>query len=201
MLDDRLYARRTTPLSHAAAATSALPGGVRVRPLPPAARFSLRTRQVAGLPAEVAGFRLDQAINRVSGNGERWSARLGPDEWLLGAPEADADQLAGEIGAALASRPHALVAVSHRNVAIEVSGRGAADALNAGCPLDLSDAAFPAGTATRTLLGKCEIVLIRAGSGPTYQVEVWRSFATYAHGFLVEAAHGLGSDGLGANAA
>lgn len=193
MLDDRLYARRTTPLSPTAAAP-ALPGGVRVRPLVPTARFSLRVRPGAGLPAQAAGFRLDQAINRVVQGGERWSARLGPDEWLIGAPEAEADEIAGQIASALGDRPHALVAVSHRNVAIEISGRGAADALNAGCPLDLSDRAFPGGTATRTLLGKCEIVLIRAGAEPVYRVEVWRSFATYAHGFLIEAAHGLGAD-------
>jgi len=31
-------------------------------------------------------------------------------------------------------------------------------AINGGCALDLSTVAFPAGTATRTLLGKAEIV-------------------------------------------
>jgi sarcosine oxidase subunit gamma len=69
-----------------------------------------------------------------------------------------------------------------------VSGRHAAEVLNSGCPLDLAEAAFPAGTATRTLLGKAEIVLMRLDDGPTYRVECWRSFAQYVHGFLLEAA-------------
>lgn len=188
MLDDSLYARRVSPLDGATKPAS-LPGGVSVRQLKPEARFSLRIK--AGGPSEVAGFALDQRINSIVFRGGRWSARLGPDEWLIGGPEADAQLIADEVEAALKDRPHSLVSVSHRNVSLEISGANAAIALNAGCPLDLSDAAFPAGSATRTLLGKCEIVLIRAGAEPSYRVEVWRSFATYAHGFLIEAAHGL----------
>ena len=92
----------------------------------------------------------------------------------------------------MSNAAHALIDVSHRNVAFEIAGPRAAAALNAGCPLDLHETAFPPGTATRTLLGKAEIVLIRPGSQPVYRVECWRSFATYVHGFLLEAAHGLG---------
>lgn len=188
MLDDSLFARRVKPLD-GAALPDALPGGVRVRPLAPEAKFSLRLRRDA--PAEAAGFRLDQKINGYVRNGARWSARLGPDEWLIGAPEAEGSEVADAIAAAIGERPYSLVDVSHRNVAIEIAGEDAAVALNAGVPIDLSDAAFPAGSATRTLLGKCEIVLVRAGAEPTYHVEVWRSFATYAHGFLNEAVFGL----------
>ena len=91
----------------------------------------------------------------------------------------------------LAGLPHSLVNVSHRNVGIDVSGRQAAAVLNAGCPLDLSESAFPPGSATRTLLGKSEIVLIRASAAPLYRVECWRSFSTYVHGLLNEAVFGV----------
>ena len=57
--------------------------------------------------------------------------------------------------------PHALVDVSHRQGAIELSGRGAARLLNAGVPLDLDLSAFPVGMVARTLLTKAEIVLWR----------------------------------------
>ena len=60
-------------------------------------------------------------------------------------------------------------------------------ALSAGCPLDLSDGAFPVGMATRTMLAKCEIVLWRRDP-QRYHVEIWRSFADYAANFLAEAA-------------
>lgn len=185
MLEARYQARRAAPLAAAPAAAFA---EVSVRPLPAAARFSLR---VAAAPGD-AGLGLDLAINRLRAGAGRFFARLGPDEWLIGGPEAEADLLQQEIEKALAGRFFALVDVSHRNVAIEVSGPLAAEALNAGCPLDLSDAAFPAGTATRTLLGKAEIVLMRAGDEPVFRVECWRSFAPYVHGLLVEAARTAG---------
>jgi sarcosine oxidase, subunit gamma len=129
----------------------------------------------------------------VRGDDRRWIARLGPDEWLIGSDEAEADHLPAAIAADLGERAHAIVDVSHRNVGIDVSGPLAAAVLNAGCPLDLGEAAFPAGSATRTLFGKAEIVLIRrAGAAPRYRVECWRSFATYVHGLLTEASLGVG---------
>lgn len=143
-------------------------------------------RRVASRFDLVAGLALP--INRCVTAGDRTVARLGPDEWLLTGPEADTEAMAAEIGAALAGRFHALIDVSHRNVALEVSGPGAADILNSGCPLDLHPSAFPPGSGTRTLLGKAEIVLLRPGEAPVFRVECWRSFATYVHGFLTEAA-------------
>jgi sarcosine oxidase subunit gamma len=67
----------------------------------------------------------------------------------------------------------------------------AATVLNTGCPLDLSQAAFPAGTATRTLVGKCEVILARTDERPAFEVECGRSFAHYLSDFLLEAARGL----------
>ncbi|ABY32113.1 sarcosine oxidase subunit gamma [Methylorubrum extorquens] len=190
MLETRYRAARALPLgalSRSAPASS----GVSVRPAGAEARFSLRARLAAGAAPKVAGLALDAPINTVGTDGEVWLARLGPDEWLVGGPEADADLLQGRIHEALAGLPHSLVDVSHRNVGIDVSGRQAAAVLNAGCPLDLSEAAFPPGSATRTLLGKSEIVLIRATAAPLYRVECWRSFSTYVHGFLNEAVFGV----------
>ena len=60
--------------------------------------------------------------------------------------------------------------------------------INAGCPLDLSPAAFPAGAATRTLLGKAEIILSRSDDAPAFEIECGRSFAAYVRDFLFVAA-------------
>ena len=95
--------------------------------------------------------------------------RLGPDEWLLSGPLSEAAQIAGDVEAALRGLHHALVDVGHARVALSVSGPRAADAINSGCALDLSPAAFPAGTATRTLLGKAEIVLATMGRGAGFR--------------------------------
>ncbi|MCX5577901.1 sarcosine oxidase subunit gamma [Kaistia terrae] len=171
-----------------ALAATASAGTPEIAPLPDAARFALRLRPaLASEMGAVAGFPLDLAINSAS-SGPRRSIRLGPDEWLLIGDAAEAEAIAAEIAQAFGERFHALVEISHRNVGIAVRGAHAADVLNAGCPLDLAAAAFPTGFATRTLLGKAEIVLIREDDAPTYRVECWRSFAPYVHGFLLEAA-------------
>ena len=192
MLEARYRTARALPL-----ARTALPEGQRsgilIQPAVAEGRFSLRVRDPG---AAAGGLPLDRPINTLAGDDRCWIARLGPDEWLIGTAEAEADHRAAAVAADLAGRAHALVDVSHRNVGIDVSGARAAVALNAGCPLDLGEAAFPAGSATRTLLGKAEIVLIRRpGDVPRYRVECWRSFATYVHGFLTEAALGAGPEG------
>ena len=162
---------------------------ISVAPLAASARFALRlAAQDAVAVGAAAGLRLDMPINRCVAADGRIAARLGPDEWLILGPEKAADAMSASIAAALAGRFHALVDIGHRNVAIAVAGAQARAVLNGGCPLDLDDAAFPPGTATRTLLGKAEIVLLRPGAEPIYRVECWRSFAPYVLGFLQDVA-------------
>ncbi|MDE1570617.1 sarcosine oxidase subunit gamma [Aquabacter sp. P-9] len=166
----------------------ALLAAASIAPLPPAARYVLRLDPTrAASIGSAGGFDLSGPINSCRSTDTGLAARLGPDEWLLIAR--DADEAAGRaVAGALAGTHHSLVEAGHRNVGIAVAGAQAATVLNAGCALDLSDAAFPAGSATRTLLGKAEIVLLRPGTEHIYRVECWRSFATYVHGFLTEAA-------------
>lgn len=158
-------------------------------PLPASARFSLRfrTKDAAAVNA-AAALGIDTPINTCVVSSARTLARLGPDEWLLLCPEAQGAVLQQDIDMALAGRAYSLVDIGHRNVAISVEGEHARSILNAGCPLDLRDRSFPPGSATRTLLGKAEIVLLRPGIDQIYRVECWRSFAPYVHAFLREAA-------------
>jgi sarcosine oxidase, subunit gamma len=189
MLETRHAARRGPALDGPGPAPAGDASAVTLRLLPPDARFSLRVDPSAAASlGVVAGFPLGMGINRHAVSGGRRAARVGPDEWLLLAPEADADLIGSEIAKALGTTFHALVDIGHRHVAFAISGRRAADALNAGCPLDLAAASFPTGSATRTLLGKAEIVLLRLDDAPTFRVECWRSFAPYVHAFLSEAA-------------
>jgi sarcosine oxidase subunit gamma len=159
--------------------------------LPPRARSALRI-DPAHLPTNgrVAGFTLDMPINRWATSAAGTAARLGPNEWLLRGPESNTERIAHDVEASLAGRHYSLVDIGHRQVAFAVSGAGAADVINCGCPLDLSPAAFPAGAATRTLLGKCEIVLVRTND-QAFEIECGRSYAAYVADFLTEAARGL----------
>jgi sarcosine oxidase subunit gamma len=195
MLETSTSPRRTgilDPVERFAGAVSVV-----IRPLGPQTRFVLRLgAEDAAMLGHLAGLQLAVPINRTSRAEGRIAARLGPDEWLLLAPEADALVFLAARAAVLAPLHHALVDISHRNVAIEVSGAAAADTLNAGCPLDLGAGRFLPGDATRTLVGKAEIVLLRLDDAadpqgrpqPRYRLECWRSYGRYLHAFLTEAA-------------
>ena len=159
-------------------------------PLPGATRLSLRIAQRDQSDiGTIAGLDLTRPINTWGvGDGGTRTLRLGPDEWLVIADDTLAPALIKALSDGLGERCGAVIHVSHRYAAIEISGPTAADILNAGCLLDLDKKAFPTGAATRTLLAKAEIVLARLDDKPTYRIEVARSFATYAWELLEEAA-------------
>lgn len=158
--------------------------GVTVAILPPAERISLRA-PVASLAAlsKALGVTLPQKPKTSATKGGRSVLWLGPDEWLV-ADDGGKDPLAD---CASVRQLHSAVGISHRNVSILVSGPAAATAVNAGCPQDLSLAAFPVGACSRTVLGKAEIVLFRTAED-AFRVECWRSFSDYVFTFLSEAA-------------
>lgn len=152
---------------------------IRIAPLEPYARWSLRLPS----PRALGAFALDVPVNRASKAGGRLAARLGPDEWLLIAPVGDVPDFGP-----LEGRHHSLVDVGHRYLGFLIEGERAPLVLAAGCPLDLDPAVFSAGTATRTLLGKAEMVLWRLDAAPSYRLECAHSYAPYVERFLGEAA-------------
>jgi sarcosine oxidase subunit gamma len=158
----------------------------RLRALPPGTRFVLRCRAAVIEKAEAAfALTLPQTPCRATTAGDRAALWLGPDEWLLLAPEADASEIARR-GAALAGVPHSLVDISHAFTGLAIEGPQAAAVLNHGCPLDLSSATFPVDMCTRTILGKAQIVLWRTAED-AFRIEMARSFGAYVRSFLEEA--------------
>jgi sarcosine oxidase subunit gamma len=128
---------------------------------PPARRYSLRTRAPESLPETIL-----TAAPYESGT----AIKLGPDEWLLLLPaDAPAPSISGI---------HALVDVSERSCALDISGPDAATLLQTGCPLDLAEAAFPVGKATRTLFETVEIMLWRTAAD-RFRAEMWKSFSPW----------------------
>lgn len=161
--------------------------------LPPACRFSLRIAGGAAPATNIAGFNLAMPITRFTASNGRIAMRLGPDEWLLIADEpAGSETIAADLSRTFTGHGVSLVDIGHRNIGLELTGDAAGRVLNAGCPLDLDDRSFPTGMATRTLIGKAEVVLARLTDEPRYRIEVWRSFGPYIHAFLAEAAAGCG---------
>ncbi|MDX8477726.1 sarcosine oxidase subunit gamma [Mesorhizobium sp. VK24D] len=158
--------------------------GVKVEILPPAERISLRALETSFAPlSEALGVTLPTKPKTSAAKDGRTALWLGPDEWLI-IDEAGNDPLAD---CAKVSALHSAVGISHRNVAISVAGPAAAVTVNSGCPQDLSLDAFPVGAASRTILGKAEIVLLRTAAD-AFRVECWRSFSDYVFTLLSEAA-------------
>jgi sarcosine oxidase, subunit gamma len=133
------------------------------------------------------GLNISSTACRSATNAKLAALWLGPDEQLLLAAVEDGGAISAQLREALSAQPHSLVDMSHRQLALEVSGASAQTLLNVGCPLDLHLSAFPVGMCTRTVLGKADIVLWRTGPD-SFHVEVWRSFADYVAHFLSEAA-------------
>ena len=153
----------------------------------PACRWVLRcAAAVTPAISPALGFPLPATINTATTAGERAALMLGPDEWLLLAPEADGAAVDAAIAAALSGSPHSLVDVSHRQLALVLEGSRVERVLNAGVPLDVDVAAFPVGTATRTLFDKAEIVLWRTAPD-AFRIETGRSLLPYLRAMLAEA--------------
>ena len=163
----------------------------------PAQRGILRGAEaVRAVAADTLGVPVPAAACRAGSGGGRAALWLGPDEWLLLAPESEGGAVGVALDAVLRELPHSLVDVSHRQIGCNIWGPGAAELLSSGCPLDLDVRAFAVDMCTRTMLAKAEVVLWRTDE-QTFRLEVWRSFAAYVSLFLAEAARGMTSESEG----
>lgn len=155
--------------------------------LPAATRLSVRAGANAViLLGDAYGLAFPKEACRAATNGARSALWLGPDEWLLIAPDGEMPALGAWMADALAMQPASIVDISDRNCAVEVKGHRAADVINAFNPLDLDARSFPIGMCTRTIFGKAEVVLWRTAPD-SFRMEVWRSFLPYVLGSLAEA--------------
>ena len=157
-----------------------------MRVKPPGSRLILQCDAAArSAAAAVWGVPFSEERCRAQSLGERATLWLGPDEHLLWQASRESPLPIADLEKALATHPHSLVDVSHRQVALEISGPHAAVILAGACPLDLDAREFPVQMCTRTVLAKAEIVLWRTAPD-AFHVEVWRSFQAYAQGLLRE---------------
>ncbi|ACL62673.1 Sarcosine oxidase gamma subunit (plasmid) [Methylobacterium nodulans ORS 2060] len=157
---------------------------VAIAELPPATRISLRLADPGAAPA----LALPAKIGARTATGNRSALCLGPDEWLIEAPGAEAGALTATL-ADLATRiAMSAVEVSDREVTYRLEGPAVLDLLATGCPLDL--ARMPTGSGTRTVFDTVQIVLTRE-AGDRFHLTVWRSFAPHVRALLDLAAREL----------
>jgi sarcosine oxidase subunit alpha len=168
------------------APTSRMCDSVQLAELAPTTRLSVRAGASAGTSIGLAlGVLLPTVPCRSIFARDRAALWLGPDEWLILAPESASD-LASRATKAAGDHPASVVDVSHRSRTLEITGPRAAWCLNAFCALDLDGHAFPVGMCVRTLLGKAEVVLWRIAP-EVFHLDVARSFVPYVWACLEEA--------------
>ena len=159
---------------------------VQLRALAATARLVIRAGSAAATALGLGlGVLLPTVPNRSVIARDRAALWLGPDEWLVIAPD-NAAGLAEQARRAAGDHPVSVVDVSQRSVTLEISGNRAAWCLNAFCALDLDLQAFPVGMCTRTLLNKAEILLWRI-TPDFFHVDVPRSVVPYVWACLEEA--------------
>lgn len=152
----------------------------------PGARLLLQSDAPArAVAAEVWGVGFSEESCRARTSGDRATLWLGPDEYLLWQATRQPELPIEVLEQALQSHPHSLVDVSHRQIALEITGPHSTTILAGACPLDLNLEQFPVGMCTRTLLAKAEMILWRTAA-EVFHVEVWRSFQSYTVGLLQE---------------
>lgn len=162
---------------------------VLVEELSPALRLSLRVKP-AHRPAlsQALGLELPTRVGARARAGATEALCLGPDEWLLTAPEGT--DLAAPARAVYAAAPHSLVDISDREVTLRLSGPAVLDLLATCCPRNV--AAMAPATAARTLFDSATVILWR--DGPTdFRMDVWRSFLPHVRALLAQAQQELGA--------
>jgi len=166
-----------------------------------AARSVLNLRATKGmLPAigESFGVQPPTAPNTwaASADGRRVAMWLGPDEWLLVAPDGAAPRVDAAIREARVNDPWLSVCdLSHTYTALVLAGPRARLALSKGCPLDLHPRVLKAGACVQTTLGRNRVLLRVTEEGPEGRdaIEIWarNSFARYTAAWLIDAMTGL----------
>lgn len=197
---------RRSPLAHLeermreAAVTGAR--GVTLTELPFLTMVNLRvdpSSETAGRIETALGAPLPRRCGDTAASGPRTILWLGPDEWLVLSPPSEAaasrepeavalrEPEAVALRDALGSDPGSVVDVSANRTTLELSGPGARQVLEKGCPLDLHPRAFGPGRAMSTTVGPVAVLLWQVDDAPTYRLLPRSSFADYLARWLVDA--------------
>lgn len=167
---------------------------VALREIPFLAQIGLRAEP--GSPTAVAfEWTLTGALPTGVGDvtalsGDRHILWLGPDEFLLVAPDeaqggVDPAVITDQLSTALGGLPGQVVDLSANRTTLELRGPRAQEVLDKSCRLDLDPVAFPAGSALMTLLGTVNVILWRV-SADTWRIMPRSSFAVHTARWLLD---------------
>ncbi len=164
--------------------------GVSLREVPFVSQVNLRLDPDSDLAARVAnafGVNLPVLPNTTTTAGLRTILWLGPDEWLIVAPDKDASIVEASLRQALGADWGSVVDVSANRTVLELRGPSARPALARGCPLDLHPGQFASGACAQSLLAKAQVILWQRDDQQTYWIFARASFAVYVAEWLLVA--------------
>ena len=154
--------------------------GVTIIELAPTTRIALRTADPAGTGIAL-GVALPSRIGDRTAEGAGSALCLGPDEWLVEAPEAEGSALLATLADLATRQPLSAVEVSDREITWRLEGPAVLDLLATGCPRDL--ARMPVGSGARTVFDTAQVVLVREADD-RFTLTVWRSFVPHVRALL-----------------
>src|SRR3954451_21810420 len=164
-----------------------LPGGaVSLAEMRFAQQIGVRLR--SRVPAYLAGLPLPLEPNRAAIMRTVRVLWLGPDEWLVTAPEGAVPELPTRIARAVAELRAAVTDLSASRAIIEIAGPRARDLLQKGCGLDLHPRAFGPGQCAQTLFARLPVIIDQLSAVPSYRLYVRRSSARWLCEWLIDAA-------------
>jgi sarcosine oxidase subunit gamma len=132
------------------------------------------------------GFALPTTPNTTASAGDRRALWLGPDEWLLVAPEGQVAALVQSLQESLAGAFASIVDVSANRTVLQISGPGATDLLAHGMPIDLHPRVFRKGQCAQTLLAKSQVIIEQPADGAGFLLYARSSFAGYLADWLLD---------------
>ncbi|MCX2749462.1 sarcosine oxidase subunit gamma [Arthrobacter sp. MI7-26] len=190
---ETLRAARRSPASHLAPTfeSGSVAGTVTLKEIPFQTMVGIRVERDSDAGARLASVTdgLPAACGEVSGSGRATTLWLGPEEFLVIAPESAHDSLGGDLIRALVEAlgddPGQVVDLSANRTTFELSGIRARDVLEKGCSLDLHPRAFRAGTALATEIGNIPAMLLKTGE-ESFRIFPRASFADFLGRWLLD---------------
>ena len=190
---ETLRAARRSPASHLAPTfeSGSVVGTVALNEIPFQTMVGIRVDRASDAGARLASVTgsLPVACGEITGDERATTLWLGPEEFLVVAPESAHDSLGGDLVRALVEAlgddPGQVVDLSANRTTFELSGIRARDVLEKGCSLDLHPRAFRTGTALATEIGNIPAMLLKTGED-SFRIFPRASFADFLGRWLLD---------------
>lgn len=179
------------PLGDVAAGTESAAQAFSVRELRYLTQFNLRADPLGPCAAtleDALGVPLPVQPNTALRSGELTVIWLGPDEWLVVAPEGRQEAVEKSLRQGIGTEAGSVVDLSAHRTTLALTGARARDVLAKGCSIDLHPTVFGPGRCAQLMLAMAPVLLVaRDGEPSAYWLFVRSSFAAYVRDWLQDA--------------